>query len=428
MASASEVVQVSIAIKDRAAGVPSFSTILILASHTGPSGMRTYDASPDGLTAMVDDGIDTGEAAYRILQAIASQETTVETVKVFKRTTTNVQSVDLTPTITTEGYVYTLTLLTQAGTSHEITYTVPGSATVASICTALTALIDAITGIACADGTTKITLTPQTAGQRFWIKDVVRGLTILDASADAGIATDLAAAQLADPDWYGLVIDSPSKAEIVAAAAWVEANKKLFLANSQDTGILDSGVTTDVASTLKTSAYNRTPVIFSRDGAGYVNAGLLGLQFSKDPGSSNWAFKTIAGATVDNLTPTELNNAQAKKCNTYVPISGVNVTLDAFAPSGRYLDITHGIDWLEATMTADLLTLIFSQEKIPYTDVGVSLLESAIRGRLSIAETAGLISAGWTVTAPVAADAPTNDKAARILRNFKWNAVLQGAV
>src|SRR5690606_6065036 len=138
-------------------------------------------------------------------------------------------------------------------------YPVPGSADDEVVATGIVALIHAVTGVDCADDVGSMTVTPTTAGDRFFL-DTNSDLVVKDISADAGIATDLAAGQALDPDFYGVVTDGYSEAEINAAAAWCEANGKEFIGLTNDTDVVTAS-TTDVASDFYAAGYNRCGVL-----------------------------------------------------------------------------------------------------------------------------------------------------------------------
>lgn len=426
MANPAEIVNVSIVIKDAAANVTAFSNIAIFAKAPF-LGWRTYDLTPDGLTAMLTDGFTVGSAAYLKAAAMVAQEIKPATVKVWSRTLVNAQSVELTPTTTTEGFVYSLTIVLPSGVSNDITVTCGAAESVATLCDKLTTALT-LTGVTPTDNTTKVTLTPTTAGTRFYLRSVIRDLKVEDVSPDAGIATDLAAAALADPDFYGVILDSNGKAEIVACAAWCLSNEKLFHALSLDSEVEDGGVSDDVVSTLVTAGNTRANVVRTRDGYGMIDAGWMARQIVQTPGSTTWALKTIPGANVDNWNATELTALKAKKALYYTTFSGLSLTQFGAAASGRFFDITIGVDWLKSTMTGDVLTYLASREKVDFTDPGIGEIEAPIRARMQLAENNKLLKPGWTVTMPKEADVPTVDKAARNLPGIKFNGILAGAI
>jgi hypothetical protein len=88
--------------------------------------------------------------------ALKAQNPSPSSWKVCRKALPSDQEIRITPTITTEGEVLRLTV---QGT--EVTYTIPAAASVASICTALTALFAAIVGVEASDDTSYVTLTPK---------------------------------------------------------------------------------------------------------------------------------------------------------------------------------------------------------------------------------------------------------------------------
>jgi hypothetical protein len=272
-----------------------------------------------------------------------------------------------------------------------------------------------------------ITVTTDTPGARISVRNVTRHIAIDDPSADAGIATDLAAAAVDDPDFFGFVIDGTGGAEIAAAAAWALSNSRMFLGLSADSDIITAG-SSDVASTLKAASNHFTGVMFSRDTAAGADAALLGRQLSRDPGSSSFHMKELAGVIADNLTATEFSVARGKNAITYVNTKGLNRTYDGKAASGRFLDITHGAEWLKARIAERCFIVAANLEKVDYTDNGIALYEAEIRAQLSEAESKALLAPGWTVTVPKVANVSSIDKAARELKNIKFNGILTGAI
>lgn len=427
MANPNDLVQITIKVQDSAASVPSFSTILILAGHLHDEGMKSYAPGPDGLSAMVTDGFNVNEAAYKIAAIIGMQTPTTDKIKIWKRSALAVQTVTLTPTVTTEGFTYAFTIRDSSGNSQEITHTNGESETATTICTAISTALTEILGVTETVGTGVLTLTATTGSFKFWIENPSRELTIKETSIDAGVATDLAAAAVADPDFYGVLIDSSAATEIAAAAAWCEANGRLFLGVTQDSGCASSDVTNDILSTLKTAGYNKTGCFFTRNPQGFPNAALMARQFALTPGSSTWANKKLAGASFDNLTESEIAALKAKNGMFYAQVKGLPLTQQGKAASGRFVDITHGLDYFSANLQSELLTLMANVEKIPYTSAGVAQADLVIRTRMQLTEDAVFFKSGWTVTPPDLSKATTIQRNTRVLPDFTFKAELAGA-
>ncbi len=432
MAEITDIVAVSITVQDTTPAVANFGSMAIFAGD-GPKPVGTwqgtYDSSPSGLSAMVTDGFSISGGAYTKAQAIVAQNPRTDKFKVYRRAVPNTHSMTLTFTKTTAGYVNSFELAAGAGTFGftAISYTNGGAETVTTIATAIELLTEAVAGIASTSALGVITLTTDTAGVRMYVKNCKRDITVKDTSADAGIATDLAAAAVEDSDFFGFVIDGTGAAEITAAATWAESNARIFLGLSTDSDVVGSG-SGDIASVIKAAGRHFASVVFSRDVAGAADASLMARQFSRDPGTSTWFGKALPGVTVDNLTATELSNARGKNAVTYNKVKGVSITYDGKASSGRFLDITHGSEWLKARIAEQVFTIIANTEKVDFTDRGIGLIEAAVRAQMSEAESKGFIAAGWTVTVPKAAAVSIVNKANRLLPDVKFNAKLAGAI
>jgi hypothetical protein len=429
MVDVANVVTVNLTIQDATPAVANFGAMAIFAGD-GPLGagtwQGTYDASPSGLAAMVTDGFSQTGGAYLKAAAIVAQSPRTAQFKVYKRAAVNVHSLTLTITKTTPGFKQKLEIGV-GSTLTALSYTNGGSETTTTIATAFELLIEAVAGIDSTSSAAAITVTPNVAGTRISIRNVVKEITVDDPSPDAGIATDLAAAVGEDPDFFGFVIDGTGGTEIAAAGAWALSNSRMFIALSADSDILGSG-SSDVASVLKAASNIFAGVLFSRDTSAGADASLMARQFSRDPGSSSYHMKELPGVTADNLTATEFANARSKNAITYVNTKGLNRTYDGKAASGRFLDITHGAEWLKARIAERCFAVAANLEKIDYTDAGIALYEAEIRAQLSEAESKGLLASGWTVTVPKASTVSASNKSLRKLQDIKFNGVLTGAI
>ena len=259
-------------------------------------------------------------------------------------------------------------------------------------------------------------------------------LALADETADPGIATDLTAIQTADPDFYGVLLDSNSQAEIEAAAVWVEAHEPLeFVWQSADAAALDSGSTTDVFYTTKAAGYVRSagayhPKIGTTDA--WLAAGWMGEEFPKEPGSSTWMFKTIAGVSVYELTTAQRTALEAKNGNHYLSVGGLSITGPGESSGGDWLDVIRDLDWLRARIREDSVAVFTSNDKVVFTNEGISLLVAALRRRLTDATNRTILADDpkFTVSAPRASAVSTANKRARHLPSVTFTGTLAGAI
>jgi len=423
MANPDNIVTVSITIEDASVTQTGFGTPLIMTHEAtwGPELVRTYSST----AAMVLDGFAAAGATVLAATAIFAQNPRVASIKVGRRTST---PSTMTRVVTVASVVddtdYTVTI---NGTAFTIDS--GAAATNLTIATALFTAINAgaepVTAVDNADGT--ITLTEDVDGVLFGLSLTRNLLTQDDTTVAAAIATDYANIKLEDNDFYGVLAVSSATLEIVALAAVVEADRKLYVAQTSDSDV-QAGTAGNLFETLNTAAYARTAGIWNGDNFDFANAAWMGKMFAKDPGEATWAYKTLAGVSADILTDTQISNIEGDKGNYYTATKGLNLTQEGWAASGRYLDITRGIDWLTVRIQERIINLLANSDKIPYTQAGITALENEVRGQLDEAVAAGVINAGYLVTVPDVTTISSTTKATRALGDIDFSATLTGAI
>ena len=250
-------------------------------------------------------------------------------------------------------------------------------------------------------------------------------------SGDATVDASLAAIQNEDNSWYGLAVDQAMVADFADIASWVEAAKRFAIFWITDADAYDATKTTDLASVLKTAAYDRSAVIWHATpstGADYPDAAWMGEGFPYDPGTSTWAYKTLKGVAADNVSGKE-TVLQSKNCNYYSEMGGVNVTQEGKVASGEWIDIIIGTDWIEARLREEVFSALVNNRKIPFTDPGITVVEGLVKGVLQRAAKAGILQEdSIVVSVPKASEVSQVDKNNRKLPDVKFSALYQGAI
>ncbi len=429
-----DIVSVSISVQDASPKAVAFNTPLIMCKAPYV-GYRLYNANPVGLAAMTVDGFATYSRGYQLLSALSAQTGGAGKAYVYARTTQQAHILDLTVDIskTIVGQVIEFDISYQGVTSSiSVTVAVDSvNAILDLIETAIDASLAGIAGIGVAPDNataTKLTLTADVDGDFILLDGFGPEILVTDVSVDGGLAAQLAAVQVALGEaFYGVLIDGFSETEINLAAAFAESNRKLHLAlSADDTVITDTTSPTDVATDQ--AARHRTQVDFTRNMSGSQHAALMGLMLGKTPGSATWRHKRLAGVTADVFTATEESVLLGKNAGSYTSKRSVGLTDSGRAGSGRPLDITHGVDQLQADIETSVLLVFANNDKVPYNQTGLAQIKAAIEGPLAGAQAAGLIEPGWFVQMPALADISDADKAGRTLPDVTFSAVFTGAI
>lgn len=287
-------------------------------------------------------------------------------------------------------------------------------------------------------GSKTLRLTASAAGTFFIVEALdMNYLSVAQDHADPGIAADLAAIKQASSAWYGLVTLYNSSLLVQAAAAWVEANTKLYIVASSDSTIATVAYSVggaDVFNKLFDAAYARTGPIFHTAPDDFADAAEIARWFPIDPGGDDWRLKTLTGVTIKAYTDTWITNIKAKCANYYSDLGGANVVQgEGKVSANEYIDVIRFRDWYVARLQERIANLLIQAEKIPFTDAGIALVEKEIKAQNSAGVRAGGIAPNTAdtpivVTVPSLASISSADKQARWLKGVTSTWTLAGAI
>lgn len=425
-----DIIVEDIVIQDRVPDAPSYDMAILVGYHTAwlDDFVREYSAPAD----MLSDGFLVNDALYLMAQSFKAITGAPSNFKIGRLAHAPTQVIELTPTSAAQNFVYKLGVIG----GKPWTYTVPGSATIASVCTAIAALINALAVGTTASGAsgTKIVCTAGTPGALISFVPGT-GIKMLDSTADAGFAADIATIVGQDDAWYGMAITQTSRVYNEAAALYTEANGKIFLPMSADFNLADATVVSgDLGSELLALSYMRMWGLWHNyiGGTEWANAAWLSSTLSFQPGNATAALKTLPGISADKLNAGQKAGITAKKWSRYMVQGSVAVTFESYTPGGRFIDVTRFADWLRSTIQLDVWAVLINNPKVEYDAAGISLIKGTIEGSLRKGQTApnnGLTTDVTPVVtiAPVAQQAPS-DRGQRRLRQIKWSARLSGAL
>lgn len=426
MASINSVVSIAITKGSQAVSVQAFNVATIFGPSARFVDAIRYYTNPSDMLA---DGFLISDPEFVFATELMSQTPSPDQFGVshFTAAVAQIDTIAVS-TLVASGHLYTFTL-----NGTPINYT-SSSDTQQSILTALLAAAIAAFTPAVVSGSVSgtgsgalLTLTSTVPGAGVTYTAVDADLTHLLVTANHSIVQDIVTLQLVDDSWYGVLVTSHISSDIEQVAAYIESQLKFYLTSSSDSGILTSS-TSDVASVLAGKKYNRTALLYHATPNDGIEAAWMGRMFPTTPGSANWNFKTLSGISPDKLNTTQINNAQGKTANVYVTIAGVNIATLGVVTSGEYIDVTILLDWIKATMQANIFSILVNNPKIPYTNKGIISIENGASQTLQQAQDNGGLAAGWTVTGPDVSAVSTNDKATRTLNNVKFAATLAGAI
>lgn len=431
MSELDNIVSVSITTNDLVADRINFGLPLIAGyfpTSIFPERVREYSTTAE----MVADGFSATHPMVRAASKLTSQDPKVRSFKIGRRAVSAQQTINLTPTSTTEGDIVSVTVVSPDGTETVVSRTNGAGEAAPDITLAFAPLLTAVVGMTATNAIGSIDCVGDASGDLFDYK-ALRNLAVIDNTVNAGLTADLTAIESEDASWYALGLDSNSKAEIALATAWIESRKKIGLFNSADAEILAS-TAGNAALVMQAAAYNRSAILWSGSVLSYAAIAWLGRQLPEDPGASTWMFQRLSGITRDSLTTANIAALKAQRCNYYIAVAGIGTTGDGVMASGRFIDVQRTSDYFIDQIQVSVFELFSNAKKIPYTDGGVSLVKAEIKGILregrGSATSPGPLDPGVEplVTAPLVASVSTANRASRHLPDIHFSARLSGGV
>ena len=321
-------------------------------------------------------------------------------------------------------------------------YTADSTPTKAEIATALALAVTSDTDeviTATAVGDTVEIAWMSTVGSVELVSNLQWG-AITPLAAAAAVANDLDAILDEDNRWYGLVMVERVKQTQLDAAAWTEANDKLFVTATSEADVLNPSVTTDLISVLKNTRYFRTAVLYHTNAATeYPDAAWAGRVFTIQPGAETWALKSLASVTPSPLTSTQKQTVVNKGGNAFEFYQAqIALTNPGKVAAGEWIDVIRFRDWLKDTIQVNMVQMMINRDKVPYTDAGIQLCVNNLRKSLQEGQNVGGIAPdeldannntvpGFVITYPRSVELAPSIKASRTL-SLGFTARLAGAI
>jgi hypothetical protein len=422
----SDVVDVSITSQTSGVEQAGFGTEMILSAEaTFPERVRTYETPAEGAVDFV-----AGTATRQMIDRTFGQTPRPPFVKVGRLANKPTQKWTVTP-VAVDSTAYKF-----KWNGVEYSFTSGVGTTTTLITTGLKALINGIVGVtATATGTTAMIVTANAPGNFNSLEIETKYLSLMSIvqdHADPGVTADLDAILLEDDEWFSVVNAYNSKAMALAIAVWAEANKKEFIAQTQDSETIQVAVGSgnDFAKAVQTAAYRFTSAWYHPATSAFLDAGINGRMLPVQPGTGTFKFKTIAGVDAVKLNGTQKANLLARYANSYYRKGGKNITFEGKTGSNEFIDNVIFAEWLRARIAEDVYQGISTPDKVPMDDAGIALAEGRVQARLWEGVRIGglLRSPAPKTTVPKRSELNITDVANRYLNEIRFEAYLAGAI
>lgn len=225
-------------------------------------------------------------------------------------------------------------------------------------------------------------------------------LGITTAGAALETVTDtLNALQQKNQSWYGVTFTTElTEAQVKDAAAWAEAQVKIFGFTTSASNVLDAAATNDIASFMKSNLYDRTFYIWDDNDPYQIVSAFaraFTVNFNEQNSTITLKFKQLPGTSPVTITESQRQALTSKNCNYYTHFGDSAMLAEGVMGSGKFFDERHGLDWLQNAIETNVFGYLFSRTtKVPQTDKGVATLVQQVEKACQNGVTNGLLAPG----------------------------------
>lgn len=211
--------------------------------------------------------------------------------------------------------------------------------------------------------------------------------------------------------WRQLITVNLGTSKIEDVARLVEGlNKKMYFVSATIEGA-DAKTDADFKTAWETlmgtvNSYERTVLMYYDNSVATPEAALVAETAGRDVGSFTYKNMILKGVPPLDISDARVNiingNDEAGHAMTIVRKAGDIVTTEGKTASGEYIDVIDSRDWIIENITYNSQSALNKNAKIPYTNAGITLLESITLSVLKEGFDMGMI-------APLEEDETTGD-------------------
>ena len=171
-----------------------------------------------------------------------------------------------------------------------------------------------------------------------------------------------------------------------AVSTYIEATDKMYFTHFTAQAELEASYKT-------IAEYERTVcVLYTGEDVAYPEAAVVGATAGLKTGSFTYKNMIIKGVPALDMTDEAIEAAHNNGAITILEKAGDIVTSEGFVASGEYIDVIDSEDYVVQSIAYKVQKAFNNNHKVPYTDTGIALLESAVYSALVEAYGNGMIA------------------------------------
>ena len=238
--------------------------------------------------------------------------------------------------------------------------------------------------------------------------------------------------QAATQEWFFLITDAVDDADKESIADYIETQSAVYVFTDRNVATLTfTESNTDILSKLKAKGLQHTIAMYRKDSTVAPEAAWVGRFASAIIGSNTWIHSALATLSAESFTRTEIAILNSKGGHYYTKV-GQDDSIEGMANTvgGEKIHVILGAIWLEVRLAERVWSLLYTKERINYTNSGIELFKAEIVTVLNEAVSYNILTNDepFTIQVPDANKLTSAERASGYLRKITFRARLAGAI
>lgn len=262
------------------------------------------------------------------------------------------------------------------------------------------------------------------------VKEIIVG-KVVDSGTGVDYVSEITKLQSEAADWFFLITDATDDADKLAIANYIETQTAIYVFSDHNAATI-TNATTDIFSTMKEQSLMRSIGIHVKDAAVVAAEAALVGKFAVDViGSNLWLHKTLTTLSAENFSATEVGYLNSKNALYYTKV-GADSVVEGMANvvGGEKIHVILGAIWLEVRIGEAFWNLLYTKNRILYTNGGIDQFKAVLVTILNQAVDNNILTddTPFQITVPDANKLTSAERASGVLSKITFRARLAGAI
>ena len=262
------------------------------------------------------------------------------------------------------------------------------------------------------------------------VKEIIVG-KVVDGGTGVDYVSEITKLQSEAADWFFLITDATDDADKLAIANYIETQTAIYVFSDHNAATI-TNATTDIFSTMKEQSLMRSIGIHVKDAAVVAAEAALVGKFAVDViGSNLWLHKTLTTLSAENFSATEVGYLNSKNALYYTKV-GADSVVEGMANvvGGEKIHVILGAIWLEVRIGEAFWNLLYTKNRILYTNGGIDQFKAVLVTILNQAVDNNILTddTPFQITVPDANKLTSAERASGVLSKITFRARLAGAI